>query len=85
MTDQSNLMRLECHPDKGEGGKCEEIIDYILSYTFRMAISRNTRNLLKEECKKILCHFLELNIDDYKTINVLRVSPTKQWEKLISS
>lgn len=82
MFEQSNLMRLGCHPDKGDGGACEEMINYLISYTFRMAISKNPRKLLRAECKKILCFFLGINIEDNKTLNIIRVSPTKQWNKI---
>ena len=79
---KSQLMRLEHHPDNGEGGKCEEVIDYLLSFTLRMAMDNNKRELLRRECRKILFYFLGLNSEVGDNLHVIRVSPTKQWEKI---
>lgn len=76
-------MRLEVHPDKtNSDGQCEEIIDYILSFTFRMAIDSNNRKILQDECRKILFYFLGFKSDEEKNIQITRVSPTKQWNKI---
>lgn len=78
---QSQLMRLEVHPESNNEGKCEEIIDYILSFTFHMASDSNMRHKLRNECRRILLFFLEIDTDNSK-ISITRVSPTKQWKRI---
>lgn len=75
-------MRLEVHPDKAGEGQCEAIIDYVLSYTFRMAVDSNNREKLLVECRKILFYFLQISLDNCQNIHIIRVSPTKQWNKI---